>query len=286
MKIYRHCFSHTELHSEALPLADTFNSLGFVTRDGSRIAWNDNDSSFIQQIPIRYNLDTKNQVYQNLPLRKVQGETDKSEFFDYCYTHLSNGSDEHPSVDSSYHSYIPWELPLHLIFIPLKGNGFYLNICQDSHSDYIPSSYTTLPVLHPYGQVDSAYGSFFLNLIGLSPSKQINNWVYLYFANWYYIGTTSHGNTNYIDFGDGKTITCPFFSDISSYSALTNITQYVNINQNICNLIRMPYDTEYVNNLYLLVTAPGQVKPGTFFSFGGRNFLNIISNYVVELPSD
>ena len=285
MKIYRHCFSHAELHSEALPLADTFNSLGFVTRDGSRIAWNDNDSSFIQQIPIRYNLDTKNQVYQNLPLRKTQGETDKSEFFDYCYTHLSNGSNEHPSVTSNY-DWINWNLPLHLIFIPLKNNGFYLNMCQDPHSDYIPSSYTTLPILHPYGQRNYTWGSFYLNLIGLSPSKQINNWVYLYFANWYYIDNSSYGNTNYIDFGDSRTITCLFFSNISPYSALTNVTQYININQNICSLIRMPYDTEYVNNLYLLVTAPGQVKPGTFFSFGGRNFLNIISNYVVELPSD
>ena len=285
MKIYRHCFSHAELHSEALPLADTFNSLGFVTRDGSRIAWNNNDSSFIQGIPIRYNLDTKNQVYQNLPLRKIQDGNTRSEFFDFCYTHLSNGNDEYPRVFSNY-QWISWDLPLHLIFIPLKDNGFYLNMCQDPYSYYIPSNYTTLPILHPYGQREYSFGSFFLNLIGLSPSKQINNWVYLYFANWYYIDSRDHDNTNYIDFGNGKTITCPFFSDISSYSALNNVTQYININQNICSLIKMPYDTEYVNNLYLLVTAPGQVKPGTFFSFGGRNFLNIISNYVVELPSD
>ena len=285
MKIYRHCFSHAELHNAAVPLIDTFNSLGFVQRDGSRIAWDPEGDQGLQHFNIRYNLDTKNQVYQYLPVRITQGGSTTSEFWNDHYIHLSNNSNEYPRISAGY-GWISWELPLHLIFIPLKDNGFYLNMCQDPHSVYIPSSYTTLPVLHPYGQQDSLFGSFYLNLIGLSPSKQINNWVYLYFANWYHINNTAHGNTNYIDFGDGKTITCPFFSDISSYSTLTNVTQYININQNICSLIRMPYDTEYVNNLYLLVTAPGQVKPGTFFSFGGRNFLNVISNYVVELPSD
>lgn len=291
MKIYRHCFSNAELHSgDPAPLIDTFNSLGFVQRDGSKIEWTlDPSSNYYQDFLIRYKLDTKNKVYGLLPVRIRAGGTDGSRA-DQVYIHLSNNGNYYPFSGASYKGWIYYTYPVHLIFIPLKNNGFYLNVAQDGHNELIDCSYTTLPILHPLGQRDYNEGSFCANFIGLPPSGNQTDWTYLTFANFYYVPSysspTRAGGHNVVDFGSSNTTNCPFFSNIDSYDTLYNVKQYININQNICSLIRMPYNTNFVNNLYLLATAPMQVKPGTFFSFGGRNFLNVIANYVVELPSD
>ena len=66
-----------------------------------------------------------------------------------------------------------------------------------------------------------------------------------------------------------------------AYNELT----YTNVNENVCSMIKMPYDNGYIDGVYLLTTAPQQLEDATFFSFDGRNFLNVFDNYVVELPS-
>ena len=61
---------------------------------------------------------------------------------------------------------------------------------------------------------------------------------------------------------------------------------YTNLNKNICVLIKMPHDKGYLENVYLMSTAPSNFRSGGIFSFAGRTFINLYSNIVVELPND
>ena len=61
----------------------------------------------------------------------------------------------------------------------------------------------------------------------------------------------------------------------------------VDVNQNVCTLIRMPYRNTFYDNIYLISTAPNdKLLEGQFFSFNGRNFLCVYQNLVVELPNN
>lgn len=61
---------------------------------------------------------------------------------------------------------------------------------------------------------------------------------------------------------------------------------YTNLNKNVCVLIKMPRDKGYLENVYLMSTAPSNFKSGGVFSFAGRTFINLYSNVVIELPND
>jgi hypothetical protein len=77
----------------------------------------------------------------------------------------------------------------------------------------------------------------------------------------------------------------PLLSDISQ--------TYTDIRQNICTLIKYPYDNGFTSNLFMTSTVPNSslISPDTdvptkIFSFGGRNFLYLTFNLVLELPSN
>jgi len=63
----------------------------------------------------------------------------------------------------------------------------------------------------------------------------------------------------------------------------------MDFNPNVCVLTKYPYDNGFIDNLYMMTTCPnsyeqGQTTQGDFFSFNGRNFINIFGNMVIELP--
>ena len=131
-----------------------------------------------------------------------------------------------------------------------------------------------------------------LNLIGLPPSTgNPNYWTYLlYTRNGRMSGNPWAEDPNYvnslIDYGNGRVTDMPFRSEYLRNETVSNESSiYTNVNPNVCALIKMPFDTGYIDNLYLLATAPKALTDATFFSFNGRNFLNVFDNYVVELPS-
>ena len=86
---------------------------------------------------------------------------------------------------------------------------------------------------------------------------------------------------------DGKVYDMPFKSNFIRSTSTTSYNEltYTDINNNVCSLVKMPYDTGYIDGLYLMTTSPQQLEDCTFFSFDGRNFLNVFENYVLELPS-
>jgi hypothetical protein len=74
---------------------------------------------------------------------------------------------------------------------------------------------------------------------------------------------------------------------------------------NVCTLIKYPYESGFLNNLFIITTVPqlgctwdftnntwtpnnnaAYGLSNKFFSFGGRNFYGIDSNLAVELPAD
>lgn len=118
-------------------------------------------------------------------------------------------------------------------------------------------------------------------------------------VSWYHSTKTS--NTPKYDYHklwiDGITRHIPFLDGANCYSDFTypnNPAQScwwkpmltVDVNQNVCTLMHVPYDNTYLDNIYLLVTAPQEDMDNKFFSFSGRNFLNVMGNIVVELPAN
>ena len=277
MKIFRHCYTSEDARSESLPLIDAYSSFGFVQRNGSPIEW-DPEGESVQYFNIRYNYDIKNQYYIQLPIRLGQSSTADSAFLHGYYSTCSNGHSYGYNI--SYNDgYINYMNPLHLVFIPLINNGFFINCWQTSVGGR--GGYTSLPVLHYSGSqgTSSSQSTLISSILGLSPQTQ-SNWIYLNMA----VRDTNYWRTSVLDLGDGRCLTnLPFMSSISN--GAENVTQYININQNVCSLIKAPYDAGFLDGIYLLATSPIQVQPNTFFSFGGRNFLNVIGKYVVELPS-
>lgn len=62
----------------------------------------------------------------------------------------------------------------------------------------------------------------------------------------------------------------------------------INFIPNVCVLTKMPYENGFIDNLYIMTTCPrskeqGLTVRGDFFSFNGRNFINIFGNMVLEL---
>lgn len=76
--------------------------------------------------------------------------------------------------------------------------------------------------------------------------------------------------------------------------------EYTDVKENICTLIKYPYDDGALSNLFLISTCPQRKKcsfanedgndacglEGKFFSFNGRNFYGFYNNLAVELPSN
>ena len=64
----------------------------------------------------------------------------------------------------------------------------------------------------------------------------------------------------------------------------------MNFTPNVCILTKAPYQSGFIDNLYMMTTCTrskeqGATTKGDFFSFAGRNFINIFGNMVLELPS-
>ena len=307
MELFRHFFTATEWATSVF-FQQHLNDFGFCNLDGSMItnAWN--ETSFTA----RYKYDPKGEMF----IANRQYYTSENRFASPgCFPYLS---DDHYSCRNYYldgtSSYSSEAYPATIFFIPLINQGFFLHIRTDNvhygttdiidvsndFRDQTFHSNTPTPDLNIriYGANDYSYmnncaGCGVLNLIGLPPSSgNPNYWTYLLYNrnpafNTETGGESSNYNCSLIDYGGGRVSEMPF---LSKYIRKTDGTSrentiYTNINANVCALIKVPFDSGYIDNLYLLATGPKSLTDATFFSFGGRNFLNVFDNYVIELPS-
>lgn len=314
MELFRHYFTAEEWGTSIFQ-QQHLNDFGFCNLDGSSITgeWND------RTVTIRYNLDSKGEV----TLRQRYTISDPWTYYrsPCIYVYPSNN----PTFPENYTGYASMTtgesyqklFPVTVFFIPLKNKGFFLHI--RAHCDNAISSMsndirdktfnlnTPTPNLNikiygtarDNGQYLPCNGDGVLNFIGLPPSTgNPLHWTYIiYTSNGYYSPSgdpPEQENPSYthhiIDYGNGRITDIPFRSGyIRKYNddnpiSKNNLT-YTNVNANVCSLIKMPFDTGYIDNIYLLATAPKSLEDGTFFSFNGRNFLNVFENYVLELPS-
>lgn len=61
--------------------------------------------------------------------------------------------------------------------------------------------------------------------------------------------------------------------------------QYTDINSHICTLVKVPIFSTYLDNVFMCTTSPfADGVEGKTFSFGGRNFIGMYDNLVLELP--
>lgn len=165
-------------------------------------------------------------------------------------------------------------------FIPLKNRGFVFGITRyGTNSGYYFNPSQPLPIfpymLAYYKSTAEEYsaGSFgFYN--------NITNKFNYYYQDWY-------ANSNILDGNDG--------SYIGGAMVDSNGTTYTDVKNNVCTLIKYPYQDGFLNNLFIISTAPERTRwdvwkdtqglTGKFFSFGGRNFFCPVYNLAVELPA-
>ena len=312
MEIFRHYYTSAELNTLVFHNSQ-LNSFGFCNLDGSKInnyTWYDTALNF------RYSLDTKKQSYF------IQNTPSHYNYYGYRYIrnlgkigfHRSDGVTTTIITDQASSSTgMPSTLVATVVFLPLKNNGFLLNIRSDTMRDYATFHIGTnmndsrdynFNVATPSPTLQTkTYGTNYIancwasgvpgviTIIGIPPCKSNLNWTYIFYGiTCYYLdgGNYYTYNTAIIDYGDGKVINLPYKSNfiktINGPAAYNELT-YTNVNENVCSMIKMPYDNGYIDGIYLLTTAPQQLEDATFFSFDGRNFLNVFDNYVVELPS-
>lgn len=305
MEIFRHYYTGADLNTLCFH-NQHLNNFGFCNLDGSKI---DYDWLAGTSLNFRYKLDSKKQTYlhQDVPTwdSNIWDRT-----LDRIGFHKSDGETLYGAASGTNGVGGLQTGAATVLFLPLKNNGFLLNIRSEvmygfghynitssnanDQRDYNFNVSTSTPSLNTkvYSTNEIGYwGTCYpgvLNFIGIPPCKGNLNWTYIFYSISTYTNSGNGGIYNHIiDFGDGKVIDMPFKSNfIKERGGPTayNEPTYSNINENTCSMIKLPYDNGYIDGVYLLTTAPQQLEDATFFSFDGRNFLNAFDNYVFELP--
>ncbi|HAH17806.1 MAG TPA: hypothetical protein DCL29_02170 [Eubacterium sp.] len=249
---------------------------GFVNRDGSEI------DTTVPVTNFKWKYDTSD--IDSYFSRYVGGVNIYYSF--YAYPSQSN------SIRLFYSTAIPPTQAF--FFIPLKNNGFYmLSYCLSATY----GTYNTTPSLPSMDYkckvpiVNNIY-SISNSICGIY--NNVNN-EYLYICNGDASLLWSPSNVS-ISFRQKMPLTTDSLNKLRDTS--TNYTDY---KENVCTLIKVPFESGFLSNLFIVSTSP---KPhftdmleypaiettiigtnGQFFSFNGRNFYGIASNLAVELPS-
>ena len=217
-----------------------------------------------------------------------------------------------------------------VFFIPLKDNGFLVNVAQQTNLTYYGRIRAARALMTPrltimgenkiedYPNVITDNGGYSitkctLTYIGVAPTLKsaINEYIYLC-AKYKPTnpGIQRAGATGDFTYGSYYNDLRPFinysrqgdsFNEIPWTLYCANKTgdsnnpqpylshQCIDFNPNICVLSKLPYDNGFIDNMYLMTTCPntkeqGVTLHGDFFSFNGRNFINLFGNLVLELP--
>ena len=192
-------------------------------------------------------------------------------------------------------------------FIPLKNKGFLLR-CEGAKDDTMYNTNTPPFHAHDYNLLNPIEGITeypMTTTIGLFNSSFINPMIYLQFGekvsrvdlnpNTHTKSyTTKHedliiNNTIFPLKNIRLTESTYVYRDTSVDP--TNVyhrypLRKTNIVQNVCTLIRAPYNNQYLDGLYIATTLPCDSIDGKVFSFNGRNFLGVHYNLAVELPAN
>ena len=221
--------------------------------------------------------------------------------------------------------YYDYPITTELFFIPLKDGGFIINtkiIDYTGSSAYREYTNPTIPFkIMPRNKQEGNSQILGINtsvnesvwyqtLIGIPPVNKsaINNYIYIissYNYGTYYsqyctqqhiyneTSTWTTDTTPIFDFQKANLSTSSVFKMHKQYNRQDDLKynkEYMNFIPNVCILSKVPYDNGFIDNIYYMTTCPtasisDDNYRGIFFSFNGRNFINIYGNMVLELPS-
>lgn len=202
-----------------------------------------------------------------------------------------------------------------MFFMPLKNNGFFYNreasSPVDNQGNFRSSATIGFPIkLMTYYKQLSPY---LWDLYSYRRTVHSDTNAYFKNSNCSVIGFFNNitNKMNYIILvipeGQGETLkTIYTYWDHKDGAISTSIPymdstgEYTDVKENICTLIKYPYDDGALSNLFLISTCPQRKKrsfmneiandacglEGKFFSFNGRNFYGFYNNLAVELPSN
>lgn len=312
MEFWRHTWSIDDW--EAYPtILTNFKNFGFVRAfDGSEIDdYNDfqeiaspYQSSYpVSATKIKWRYDTEASNTSNfLLISKSPSGTNttnrwdnKGKFiaFNSTGTYYSFMNSRNDSGDTAYNGQ-----PCKTFFIPLKDNGFFFNARVNAEAGHWQGSapeYTDPDGYHNFGQTPTLVttGTSYLrtdvaldntqvaNLICLPTSKinDTNSFIYIFFSK---VPSSAGYSYAIINNGRGTSYTLNFHETPNqAYSTHTDI------NQNVCTLVKYPWEGGMLDNLYIMTTAPSNIGDDVaFFSISNRNFMKVFENIVVELPSN
>lgn len=289
MDIYRHKLSSSEytvfsisgnqrIMNENEHFSNILTNLGFCSLDGTDVIADISGQNGFQE-PFRWKYDLSNNYWiegtrNNSTGNPVQGLWFTNDAAKTGSQALVNGI----LTGNFYNNYQS------IIFIPLKNNGFILEtyrfsgnpdeteanptlqLIKSRLSSFTPKFFTVKDYLST--TIISTYTFWVDYLIGIPDNiSSTNSFVYLFFN-----GTQSY-------FFKNKDINLNYIPNVDTSANM----DYVNKNANICTLIPYPYENSFIDGLYLATTIPGDTIEGKFFSFGGRNYLGVYKNLVVEL---
>lgn len=178
---------------------------------------------------------------------------------------------------------------LKAFFIPLLNYGFLLNMRvngpdQQESGDPDGASYAgqtpTLKTIYWNPGNNTTQGGN-KTVIALPPTEKIGSLGYTYIVFQNNNGNTTINNVAKIWTDPNNVANLQYNEGIASigYDNHTNITQ------DVCTLIRYPYQNTFLDNVYIMSTMPKQFDNDVaFFSLQNRNFMKVFQNIVVELP--
>ena len=273
MNIFRKCYNSALVESDLLY---DLNKLGFNQLDGT--AYDTSGGFYNKMITLHWKKDKNytiptTSVKTNCPYPVIYNSGAQGFYLsspssvlpdrpDYLFTSISN-------IDAF----------LNIIFIPLVNNGFCLLSLLG------PEWIKNKPTLPIYSINETYYNDRddYLRvdcLIGLKTNLTNNPYSYITCYTRTAFGSVYKGP--YFWPGDGSTtpLSIPGVDESEHQDT-------VSYNTNVCTLTKMPYNSTYINGAYLCTTSPfADGVSGKIFSFGGRTFMGIYNNLVLELPSN
>lgn len=277
MDIYRHVLLENEYHTtgENENFSNIMTNLGFCSLDGSPVQ-PPNSGNSMPQPPFKWKYDLTNNYY-------FSGGRDKNvPAHPSCRLNFKDLTQVLAGQTSIAPNSSGFAVNQDLIFIPLKNNGFIYETRMIQTEAQVSSS--TSPIIK---FVSSPTPKFLVGnseivdfagieyLIGIPDNTSTKGeFIYLFFR---YIH--SQVTPNACRFYKNNVINLNYIPNVDTTANL----DYVNKNANICTLIPYPYENSFIDGLYLATTIPGDTIEGKFFSFGGRNYLGVYKNLVVEL---
>ena len=272
MEFFRQSMNYSEYTENFMNIMfNNFSNFGFVRRNGDDLSWRGYapaDSNPDDYYGFRWQYDTANKTvfsyYASTDGRENSSLADKNNEIATVYTTGSNYG--HPNSS--------------IIFIPLKNRNFLIQnyYCADSNKItpmlITPNNYTGA---FPAAGVNDRYGG---SIISFNNLTDFLNPFYYFRCLFDRAGGVTTTKT-FIIRGGETTNTGSLFDFISTPSH-----KFYNVNNNVCTLTRVPFENTFLDGLFLATTYPIQSIEGKVFSFGGRNFLGVYENLVVELPSN